>query len=271
MPLSENHSPIPSPDPGAWPTCERRCPEPRPRVPVLRRRTRSCSTSTDPSSDTQVRHATPAGAGARHWRMQSSPRASPRDWICGIAVTPSREAARSHSCGRRRGDGGCGTGPLARYRQRVVARLRLVAEAIAGETPRNPWKRSSARTTASARNGAAPAVEGPLLDHAFCSSAGVVTARGEPTARCPTSSSAVSDLKTRARQLAHHPGNAAVRARGMTADCVESANPVHGSNARNVARAKARLWHRLKRKGVIRASDPRRVLFADGSHLRAGR
>ena len=34
----------------------------------------------------------------------------------GIAVTPSREAARSHSRGGSRGDGGCWTGPLARYR-----------------------------------------------------------------------------------------------------------------------------------------------------------
>jgi hypothetical protein len=34
----------------------------------------------------------------------------------GIAVTPSREAALSHSRGRSRGDGGCEPGPLARYR-----------------------------------------------------------------------------------------------------------------------------------------------------------
>ena len=40
-------------------------------------------------------------------------------------MTPSREAARSHSRGRRRGDDGCGTGPLARYR--LAPRRREVA------------------------------------------------------------------------------------------------------------------------------------------------
>jgi hypothetical protein len=46
-----------------------------------------------------------------------SDRASPDDPDrVGIAAAPSREAARSHSCGRSRGDGRCGTGPLARYR-----------------------------------------------------------------------------------------------------------------------------------------------------------
>ena len=39
-----------------------------------------------------------------------------RDGVRGEAVVPSREAARSHSRGRSRGDGECGTGPLARYR-----------------------------------------------------------------------------------------------------------------------------------------------------------
>lgn len=36
--------------------------------------------------------------------------------IRGIGVTPSREAARSHSRGRRPGDRGCRSGPLARFR-----------------------------------------------------------------------------------------------------------------------------------------------------------
>jgi hypothetical protein len=54
--------------------------------------------------------------GARATGMRSSRRPVRRYRVRGIAVTPSRQAARSHSCGRSRGDGGCGTGPLARYR-----------------------------------------------------------------------------------------------------------------------------------------------------------
>jgi len=57
-----------------------------------------------------------AGRGGRALRMRSCRRRRPGDRKRGIAVTPSREAARSHSRGRRRGDGGCGPGPLARNR-----------------------------------------------------------------------------------------------------------------------------------------------------------
>ena len=43
-------------------------------------------------------------------------RAREGDSSRGIAVTPSRDTARSHLRGRSRDDGGCGTGSLARYR-----------------------------------------------------------------------------------------------------------------------------------------------------------
>lgn len=50
-------------------------------------------------------------------------------------MTPSREAARSHSRGRRQSDAGCGpVRLLATGYHRLVARLRLVAEAQAGST-----------------------------------------------------------------------------------------------------------------------------------------
>ena len=49
-------------------------------------------------------------------RQQSRPRSRRDCRNRGIAVTPSREAARSHSRGRSRGGGRCGTGPLARHR-----------------------------------------------------------------------------------------------------------------------------------------------------------
>jgi hypothetical protein len=49
-----------------------------------------------------------------------------------------------------------------------------VAEAIAGETPRNPWKRSSTRIPPG-HEGGAPAVEGLLLDHA-CTGSGAAVA-----------------------------------------------------------------------------------------------
>jgi hypothetical protein len=41
IPLSENHAPIPPPDSGAGPACERQRPEPRSCQPLPRRRTRS--------------------------------------------------------------------------------------------------------------------------------------------------------------------------------------------------------------------------------------
>jgi hypothetical protein len=48
--------------------------------------------------------------------MQSSRRSRRDSSVRGIAVTPSRDAARSHLRGRTRGDGGCGADSLARYR-----------------------------------------------------------------------------------------------------------------------------------------------------------
>ena len=52
----------------------------------------------------------------------------------GIAVTPSRDAARSHLRGRSRGDGRCGTRPLARYqlapRRREITFGRQSASAL---------------------------------------------------------------------------------------------------------------------------------------------
>ena len=49
-------------------------------------------------------------------RLHSSGPWAVDDCLRGIAVTPSRDAARSHLRGRSRGDGGCWTGALARYR-----------------------------------------------------------------------------------------------------------------------------------------------------------
>jgi hypothetical protein len=60
-----------------------------------------------------------SAAGRRLWRAHNSwitgqPLPHDRRDFCNrcSAVTPLREAARSHSRGRRRGDGGCGTGLL---------------------------------------------------------------------------------------------------------------------------------------------------------------
>jgi hypothetical protein len=76
------------------------------------------------------RLAPPRTCGAR---MQSCRRLRPRDPDRGIAAAPSRDAARSHSRSGSRGD--VGAGPvrlLATRKHRVVARLRLVAEAVTG-------------------------------------------------------------------------------------------------------------------------------------------
>ena len=65
---------------------------------------------------TTMRSSAAAPRAAEGPLQQSSRRRRPRDRKRGIAVTLSRDAARSHSRGRTRGDGGCWTGALARYR-----------------------------------------------------------------------------------------------------------------------------------------------------------
>ena len=62
------------------------------------------------------RHLRADARTGSHVRLSDEIGAARRHSFRGIAVTPSREAARSHSRGRSRGDGGCGTGPLARHR-----------------------------------------------------------------------------------------------------------------------------------------------------------
>ena len=77
MPLSEDHTPIQSPDSGAGPDCERRRPEPHSCGPLLRRRTRFLRRSDRPL----LRYAgPPRDTGRRcdrHWRC-SRPRDSAR-------------------------------------------------------------------------------------------------------------------------------------------------------------------------------------------------
>ena len=85
IPLSENHTPIPSPDRRA--RSRGRRPAPRSCRPLLRRRTRSLRRSNRLPSDARA----PAGAEDRHWPMRWSGRPTPHAWIRGIAVTPSRD------------------------------------------------------------------------------------------------------------------------------------------------------------------------------------
>ena len=66
IPLSENHTPIPSPDSGAGPACERRRPEPRSCGPLLRRRTRSLRCSDRPL----LRYAGLPRDSGRRWRSR---------------------------------------------------------------------------------------------------------------------------------------------------------------------------------------------------------
>jgi len=64
IPISENHAPIPPPDSGAGPACERRRPEPRSCWPLLRRRTRSLRRS----NRLFLRCAGPPRDISRRWR-----------------------------------------------------------------------------------------------------------------------------------------------------------------------------------------------------------
>jgi len=91
--------------------------------------------------------ATPsAGSGRPDPRLLLPEQGSASRQCCwrGTAVTPSRDAARSHSRGRNRGDGGCGTGPLAHYRLAPPGReITLFANAIARRDAGSRQKRSS--------------------------------------------------------------------------------------------------------------------------------
>ena len=96
IPLSENHTPIPSPDSGAGPLCERRRPEPRSCGPLLRRRTRSLRRSDRPL----LRYAGLARDTCRRWRSpqgnavaRAGDSARP-DPTRGIAITPADGRAR---------------------------------------------------------------------------------------------------------------------------------------------------------------------------------
>ena len=68
----------------------------------------------------QQRRRAPAppecGTGTFPRLLRAGAVARSHDCRRGIAVTPSRDPARSHSRGRRRGDGACGPGSLARDR-----------------------------------------------------------------------------------------------------------------------------------------------------------
>ncbi len=98
----------------------------------------------------RVAHDSPVDA-LRHRRTRPSGSA-PGGWIRGFAVAPSREAARSHSRGRSRGDGECETGPLARYW--LASRRREITFGRQSTTARSagPIAKGLVRLAASARS-----------------------------------------------------------------------------------------------------------------------
>jgi hypothetical protein len=105
IPLSENHAPIPPPDSGAGPACERQRPEPRSCQPLPRRRTRSLRRSNrpllrcaGPPRDTGRRCRSPLANAVV--RAADSARLDP--WPNARAVSPMRAMASSpkrSSCG----------------------------------------------------------------------------------------------------------------------------------------------------------------------------